>query len=108
MAARFGLPLERVTTQRTRVGYVPMALREGDDVVAFATFSPSHPGAYPFCVARPDLARPLLEALRPHADPNRADFLYVTAEGDPALARTLLDAGATVLFELYRMGAPLP
>jgi len=100
------LPIERVAAQRDRAGYVARALRDGDVVVGYATFAPSFPGAYPFCVARPDLARPLLEALRPHALPEH-DFLYVTAEGDPLLATTLLDAGGAVLFELYRMGARL-
>lgn len=107
IATRFAIPVERVTAQRTRPGFVAVGVREGGVVAGFATFDPGYPGAYPFCAIRPDLAHPLLEALHPHARPDRGDTLFVSVEGNAPLAGALIDAGARVLFELYRMGAPL-
>jgi len=60
-----------------------------------------------FCVADVDLARPLLEGCRAHADLARFDFLRLVADHDPALAGALVAAGAEVTFELWQMGAPL-
>ena len=107
IAARFGLPPERLAMLRARPGTALVALREQGEIVAFAAFAPSYPGAYPFCAARPGLLRALLDACRAHADRERFDFVRVTVEGDAALERALAAAGAQVSFALFQMGASL-
>jgi DNA-binding NarL/FixJ family response regulator/GNAT superfamily N-acetyltransferase len=105
IATVFGLDRERIALLRARPGYVLAALRDRRAaIVGFTAFDPSFPGAYPFRVARPELARMLLEALRPHA--RHAD-LIVAVEGDASLAHALVSAGARVEHELVRMGAAL-
>jgi GNAT superfamily N-acetyltransferase len=109
IGARFRIDAARIALLRARPGYVLAALREADArsegaIAGFAAFDPSFPGAYPFRVARKELARPLLEALRPHA---RHPDLVVVVEGDPELARALIAAGARVELELVQMGAAL-
>jgi len=73
---------------------------------ALAVFNPTFPGAWCFRVAAPDLARPLLEALRPHAP---ADVDHVMAMTDDAPAAELLVAhGAELRLELYRLSGSIP
>ena len=107
IARRFELGAERVAFLRNRPGYVTAALREEGRIVGYAAFDPIYPGTYPFCAERPELARPLLAALRPHAREDRGDGVLVSVEGDALLAGALVAAGAEILFELYRMGASL-
>jgi ribosomal protein S18 acetylase RimI-like enzyme len=107
IAARFGLDRERLALLRARPGTVLVALREGDALVAFAAFDPAYPGLYPFRVARPGLARPLLDACRVHADRARFDFVRLVVEGDAAVKDVLRAAGAEVAFALLQMGAAL-
>ena len=71
-----------------------------------ACFNPSFPGAFPFAVARPALAAPLLDALRPHARPGDAE-LKLVIERDAALVAALRDAGAAVRLELFHMEGSL-
>jgi DNA-binding NarL/FixJ family response regulator/GNAT superfamily N-acetyltransferase len=105
IAARFGLDRERIALLRTRSGIVLRALRDAQHaIVGFTAFDPSFSSAYPFRVARPELARPLFEALRPHA---RQPDLIVSVEGDAPLTRALVTAGGRVEFELAQMGAAL-
>ncbi|MDB4994794.1 MAG: hypothetical protein JWM74_2226 [Myxococcaceae bacterium] len=107
IAARFGIHRERIALLRARPGFVLRALREAQHagvLVGFTAFDPSFSSAYPFRVARPELARPLFEALRPHA---RQPELVVSVEGDPALAHALVTAGGRVDFELVQLGAAL-
>jgi ribosomal protein S18 acetylase RimI-like enzyme len=88
----------RVLAQLTNTGGAPLAA---------AVFDPSFPGAFPFKVRDPSLARPLLEALRRHA---RADLAHVqvVAEDDPALARLLIGVGAEVRLEVVHLEGPIP
>jgi GNAT superfamily N-acetyltransferase len=106
VAARFGIDPGRLALLRTRPGVVLLGLRSAESVVAFASFDPAFPGAYPFRVARPSLARPLLSAMLPHAL-ERFDFVRVVVEDDRALLDALVAAGAGVLFEFVQMGGPL-
>jgi GNAT superfamily N-acetyltransferase len=107
LGARFNLYPERIAALRARPGLVLIALREEGAPAGFAAFDPAFPGAYPFRVARPELARPLLDAIRPHARMDQFDFVRLTVEGDRPLADALKAAGAEVSFELVQMSAPL-
>jgi GNAT superfamily N-acetyltransferase len=107
IAARFGLDRERLPLLRARLGTTLVALREEGSVVAFAAFDPAFPGAYPFRVARAELARPLLDACRIHAELARFDFVRVAVEGDASLKDVLCAVGAEISFALVQMGAAL-
>lgn len=106
IAARFGMPVERIAMFRARPAYRLVTVRDDAAVIAFAAFDPSFPGAATFCAARPDLAASLLAAMRAHADP-RFEFVRVTVEGNRALADAVLALGAERTFEILRLGAPL-
>ncbi|MBX3191941.1 MAG: GNAT family N-acetyltransferase [Labilithrix sp.] len=89
---------------RTR-GRVMLALEENGRIEAATIFDPSFPGAYPLHVARPELAFPLLRALRPHATGH--DTINVVIENHPEVAQSLLAAGATLKFEIAHMSGSL-
>ena len=74
---------------------------------AVARFAPDFPGALPFAARSPDLARPLLDAIRPHSRADRPVFQLVI-ENDAALTNTLLSAGATLKHRLAHLSGPLP
>ena len=105
IAARFHLPVERLTTFRDRGGFQLVVVRD-PDVVAFAAYAPAFPGAAVFCAVRPDLAGALLDAMRGWSDP-RYDFVRVTVEGDRPLAEAVLAMGAELTFEILRLSSPL-
>jgi len=105
LGARFDLAPERIALLRARPGVVLLSLLEAGEPAAFAAFDPAFPGIYPLRLARSDLARPLLDALRPHA---RAPHVHVTVEGDRDLFERLQAAGAELQHAFYRMGASLP
>lgn len=75
--------------------------------VGVAAFDPTFPGAALFAVARPTLAAPLFEAIRPHARPEDTSLKLIT-EADPALVAALVAAGAAVRFEMLTMRGPIP
>lgn len=107
IAARFCLDRQRLSLLRARSTTVLIALTARSELVGFAAFDSAFPGAYPFRVARPDLARPLFDACRVHADRARFDYLHVTVEDDASLARALAAVGAQTSFELVQMGSSL-
>lgn len=72
----------------------------------FAAFNPSYPGAFPFRVTTPSLARALLEAMRPHALQG-ATFVGVVVEDDDALAALLRAHGAEVRTLVDHYAGPL-
>jgi GNAT superfamily N-acetyltransferase len=104
LGAHFDFVPERLARFRARSDRRFLVLRRGDRTVAFAGFDPGYPGLYPFCADEPDLARPILDALRPHA---RVDEVPISVEGDRRLFERLRDHGATLEFATYRMGAAL-
>jgi len=110
LEAALGLYEGQIASARALPGRLLMRLVDpaapGEARLGLALFSPAFPGAYPFRVARPALARPLLEALRPHALPEH-DFMQVVVEGDDALLRTLLDEGASLRMEILHLAGPL-
>jgi ribosomal protein S18 acetylase RimI-like enzyme len=109
--AAFSLPPGRLADLRSR-GRVLVRLVDpahpADAAVGLASFDPALPGAFPFAVARPGLAAPLLEALRPYARSGDT-FLSLLVEHDPLLVELLCrDAGALRGFELFHMEGDLP
>jgi len=106
----FGLPSGRIAEARARAGWVVLRLFDPADratSLGIACFNPAFPGAFPFRVARPTLARPLLEAMKPHALP-AFEHVGIVMEDDPETKRALVDAGATIRFELVNMEGPIP
>lgn len=104
--------LARGTLSGTRAGLDRVVVRlvdpaaPGEARVGVAAFNPHHPGAFPFKVAEPALARPLLEAMRPHALPRFA-HVGVVVEDDAPLARMLVERGAEVRLEIVHYDGEL-
>ncbi len=103
IAERFALDRGRLASLRAN-GMKVLALREGGAPAAYAAFDPRFPGAAVFCAARVELARPLFEGCRTHADLARFDFLRLVVDSDRALADALVAVGAKITFELLQMG----
>jgi GNAT superfamily N-acetyltransferase len=99
-----GIDPERLALVRARSGVVFVALRAEDGTCAIAAFDPTFPGIYPIAVRNPEHARPLFEALLPHA---RHLHVNIFVEGNAALADALRHGGAKPHFEILRMGASL-
>ncbi|WP_437641921.1 GNAT family N-acetyltransferase [Sorangium sp. So ce854] len=99
LEAAFAMPSGQIAEARGRGGLVLLCLvdpaAEAAAPLGFASFDPLLPGAFPFRVAAPELAAPLLDAIRPHA-PRAPEALLVTVEDDDTLVALLRDAGATV------------
>jgi len=104
LAARLGIDPARLALVRARVGNVFVALRDDSGGGALGVFDPAFPGIYPIAAARPEIAPVLFAAFYPHA---RERHVNVVVEGDAALADALLGGGATLAFEILRMGAEL-
>lgn len=111
LEAAFRMPDGLIATNRARVGWVLLRLvdaaRPEEARVGFACFNPAFPGSFPFRVARPTLARPMLEAVRPYARPED-DVTNVVVEDDAATKHALVEAGAIVRMELLNMAGPIP
>ncbi len=97
----------QLASNRALPGRVLQLLEERGEAVGAAVFHPDFPGAYPFRVARPELALVLLRALRPFARAHH-DSLNVVCEGQPAVADALVAAGATVKLDIVHLKGPLP
>ncbi|WP_437786919.1 N-acetyltransferase family protein [Sorangium sp. So ce1097] len=99
LEAAFSMPSGQIAEARGRGGLVLLCLVDpaAPDAapLGFTSFDPFLPGAFPFRVAAPELAAPLLDAVRPHA-PRAPEALLVTVEDDDTLVALLRDAGATV------------
>ena len=96
----------QLRTFRAGGGRQLIALREGERFVAFAAFDPAFPGAFPFRVRRPALARPLLEAMRSRRD---AAFSYVRFVAElPELEERAVAAGAKIVLAVVQMAGKLP
>src|SRR5438270_603203 len=86
----FGLLSGRLAVARMRPGRVLVQVRDATGAPAgVASFDPAHPGAYPFCVARPEHAAALLAGLRPFVRAGD-DWLGIAIENHAALADTLV------------------
>lgn len=97
------LEVGQLALARAAGGRVLMMLEDADqEVVGVAQFDPSFPGAYPFRVARPELALDLLHALRSHARPSDP-WIQLCIEGQPEVAALLRDHGAEVRFDMMHL-----
>lgn len=103
LEAAFRMPKGTLGASRGQLGRVILRLVDpaapDDARVGVASFDPEFPGAFPFKVADPTLARPLFEAMRPHALPKYA-HVGIVAEDDGALVRLLIERGAEVRLEI--------
>lgn len=77
------------------------------EVLAVASFDPHFPGAFPFRARRPELAQPLLAAMRGHARPGDPE-VHLVIEGDGALAEHLFSHGAIVKLRFDHYGGEVP
>jgi GNAT superfamily N-acetyltransferase len=78
-----------------------------DKRIGMAIFDPAFPGAFPFRVAAPALARPLLERLWSLV-PEGKSWLQLVVEDDTALATACRDADAEQILDLLHLKGPLP
>ena len=94
----------QLAVARKMEGRVLIGLFDEDIVLGATVFDPTFPGAYPFRVARPELALVLLDALRPYV--RKGDPLVnVVVEGQPDVADALIAAGATVKLDTVHMSS---
>ncbi|MDC0717796.1 GNAT family N-acetyltransferase [Nannocystis bainbridge] len=108
--AAFALPGGQLAGGR-EAGRVLMRLVDPAEPAAvhlgFASFNPDFPGAFPFRVAEPAFAAPLLAGLRPHARPDLPG-MGIVAEADPNLTAHMLAIGATIHLEFCHFKGPVP
>ena len=91
----FALPAGQVQGLRDSKRVLLTLVDEAGRVAALAAYNPSYPGAFPFRVRDPLMARALLEAMRPHALPG-AEWTGLVVENDDALVALLRTHGASV------------
>lgn len=91
----FSLPKGKVESLRQAKRVLLMLIDETGAVAGLSAYNPSYPGAFPFSVKTPELARSLLEAMAPHAIPG-AEWTGLVVENDEALVALLQSSGATV------------
>jgi len=103
----FRLPDGKVARLRSLEGMHLAQLVERGAVVAFARFNPAFPGCFPFHVQSPELARPMLEFLRPRSRPEDA-WIQLVIEDDDATTAKLIEAGARMYLEIVHMGGAIP
>lgn len=72
---------------------------EAGELIALSAYDPAYPGAFPFRVKEPRLARALLEAMKPHALPG-AEWTGVVVENDEALSKLLCSHGASLRMDI--------
>ena len=91
----FALPAGQVRGLRESKRVLLTLMDEAGRVAALAAYNPSYPGAFPFRVRDPLMARALLEAMRAHALPG-AEWTGLVVENDDALVALLQTNGASV------------
>lgn len=114
--AAFHLSGGQIALARDRARRLPLGLEEGGEPAALAVFAPDFPGAFPFHLRRPGLARPLLMGIRPRFDRLVAEEarargeIHIVVEDDQPLQRFLLAHGAILKLEIdhYRGEVPDP
>lgn len=103
----FGLTPGTLGAARADGRYMVLRLEgEGGAVLGVARFDPSFPGAFPFRVRRPELARALLEGMKAHAKPE-LPYTGVVVEDDAPLTTLLRSAGAETRLEMLHLRGKL-
>lgn len=104
------LPAGQLANLRRTAARVDLRLLDPADPrnlgLGLASFDPTFPGAFPFRVARPALARPLLTGMRAHASPDR-DHVQIVLEGDQPLVDRLVALGAAIHLAFVHLKGPL-
>jgi hypothetical protein len=107
----FDLPAGQLDGMRRMPGQILLRLDAASGVpgsaLGLARFDPRFPGAYPFRLRDPSLARALFDALRPHRLPEHP-YLKLLIEGDDGLIERLLAAGAETTLRIEHMRGALP
>ncbi len=105
------LPVGQLAAIREDPSRILQRLHDPADPTALglgiASFNPHFPGAFPFRVARPGLARALLLGLHPHALPDEP-HMHVVVEDDEPLRALLLEIGAVLRMQLLFLRGDLP
>jgi GNAT superfamily N-acetyltransferase len=91
----------QIAALRAGGGRVLIGLRRGEEIVAFAAFDPSFPGAMPFTAEKAWIARRLLDAMKPYALAEHAKVRFFAGSED--VWRGAESAGGTVALETMRM-----
>lgn len=89
------------------LGRALLGARVGGDWVGCAAVDASFPGASPFRCARAGVAGPLAAAAWACCEPG-IEALRLHVEGDPALERELVEAGAEVVMRVLGMEGEVP
>lgn len=108
LEAAFDVPAGQIATYRARPRLVLRRLVDPAAPAAtpgFAVFHVDFPGAFPFRVADPAFAQPLLLGLRPHAE--KPD-MGIVAEADAGLVERMVRHGATIRLVIAHYDGPLP
>lgn len=108
--AAYDLPDGQLAELRARPGLLLRRLHDPtaphDTALGLAALDPEFPRVFPLRVARPELARPLLLALRPLTSPG--PDLHLVVEDDERLAAQLLAAGAELRMAILHLRGELP
>lgn len=102
----FSLPAGQLAALRQSRRVLLTLVDQAGAVLALSAFNPSYPGAFPFRVKEPLLARTLLEAMQPHALPG-AEWTGLVVENDEALVALFRAHGATVRTAIHHYVGPL-
>ena len=105
--AALGLASGLLAQQRGQLGARLLVAREAADLVGGAVFRPDFPGAYPFRARDAGVARALLIAMQPDADPAKA-FMQLVFEDDAELADAFAAAGAARHMEFVMLAGDVP
>ena len=103
----FALPRGQLTRSRHagRTIYEAVAADNPASILGVSDFNPRFPGAFPFRVVDPRVARDLLTVMRTLVPTDEA--VNLVAEDDEPLAALLLQAGATLRMDILHMVGPL-
>ena len=91
----FSLPAGKVESLRRSKRVLLTVVNEAGALAGLCAYNPNYPGAFPFQVTAPALARPLLEAMHGYALPG-AEWTSLVVENDEALVSLLQSHAASV------------
>ena len=91
----FSLPAGQVQGLRASQRVLLTLVDEAGRVAALSAYNPNYPGAFPFRVGDPLMARALLQTMRPYALPG-AEWTGLVVENDDGLVALLRAHGASV------------